>query len=168
LVHDAYGHLYDRAALLDHPLARQLVGPASAASPERLHRILVDALEWLRPLGPENRQHAAWRRYRHLQLRYVEGATPEQISRERVVSPRQARRDHAAALDEVARLLWQRLTPAGKGSTPTPAARPGNLEAELSTVLAASATTSSRLDELLLGVVATAQRLAEDNRLPLR
>ncbi len=163
IVHDAYAHLYDRAALLDHPLARRLFGATSGSSAERLHRTLIDALEWLRPLGTETHDYAAWRRYRHLQLRYLEGATPERIARELGVSPRQARRDHTQALDELARLLWQRLNPLGPAEPPVLPKRAPNLEAELSKVLASATTTPNRLDDLLRSVVATAGPLARDN-----
>ena len=106
-VHEAYAHLHDRAYLQDHPLTRAFYGAASYAA-ERLHRTLIDAIEWLRPLGAAAPTSVEWRRYRHLQLRYVEGASPDQIARELCISPRQARRDHVEALDEVARLLWKR------------------------------------------------------------
>jgi CheY-like chemotaxis protein len=162
-VHDAFGRLYDRIYLSEHPLTRQLFGEGPLAA-ERLHRTLIDSLEWLRPLGGENPHHAEWRRYRHLQLRYVEGAAPESIARELLVSPRQARRDHAEALDELARLLWERLATAS--IPPSVAARnvaipvSGALESELSKVAASADAAPTHIDELLRGVVDTARPLA--------
>jgi CheY-like chemotaxis protein len=165
-VHDAFGHLYDRVYLQDHPLSRQLFGDGPFAA-ERLHRALIDSLEWLRPLGGENPKHAEWRRYRHLQLRYVEGAAPEHIARELLVSARQARRDHAEALDELSRLLWERFikTPAVPPATrPVSLNAPDNLEAELSKMLASTEATPTRIDEVLRSAVETARQLAEENR----
>ncbi|HVC33078.1 MAG TPA: response regulator [Chloroflexota bacterium] len=176
LVHEAYPHLHDRVFLQGHPLLELIVG-ASPVGAERLHRTLIDALEWLRPLGAALPASVEWRRYRHLQLRYVEGATPEQIARELQVSARQARRDHVEALDEIAQLLWMRLVRVGArpslaaAPTATPAPRSAtrpvgpppadSLDAEISSLSAATATAPTRLDEVIQGVLDTVSRLAE-------
>src|SRR5579863_3255306 len=86
LVHEAYPHLHDRAALETHPLGDWLRG-ASPAGAERLHRVLVDAIEWIRPLGSVAPSAVEWRRCRLLQLRYLEGATPEEIAQTLRISP---------------------------------------------------------------------------------
>jgi len=174
LVHEAYAHLYDRAFLQEHPLARRLYGTTPSAA-ERLHRTLVDAIEWLRPLGVAAPSSVEWRRYRHLQLRYLEGATPERIARDLLVSARQARRDHGEAVDEVARLLWRRVVGAEPPSLAEPAppepASPvargpsprdtGGLDAEISKLAAADAATPAQVEEVIRGVVQTVSRLAE-------
>lgn len=171
LVHEAYAHLHDRAYLDTHPLARLLYG-ATPGSAERLYRLLVEAVEWLRPLGAAAPSSVEWRRYRHLQLRYLEGASPERIAHELLVSARQARRDHHDALDEVARILWRRRPGAAdpSGSTTAraesavprrPAAGPGGLDVELSKLAAADAAGPTDVAEVLHGVVQTASRLAE-------
>jgi len=174
LVHEAYAHLYDRAFLQEHPLARRLYGATPSAA-ERLHRTLVDAIEWLRPLGAAAPSSAERRRYRHLQLRYLEGATPERIARDLLVSARQARRDHGEAVDEVARLLWRRVVgaeppsaaepappepapPVARGPSPRAA---GGLDAEISKLAAADAATPAQVEEVIRGVVQTVSRLAE-------
>jgi len=91
LVHEAFGHLNDRAYLSGHPLTAALFGD-SAQAVERAHRMLIDSIQWLRPLGPANPRLAEWRRYQHLQLRYVEGTSTEEIARKLSVSARR----HAA------------------------------------------------------------------------
>ncbi|MGH2458648.1 MAG: response regulator [Chloroflexota bacterium] len=168
LVHEVYPRLHDRAFLRDHPLTGLLSGGASMSA-ERLHRTLIDAIEWLRPIGVPSPSSVEWRRYSHLQSRYLEGASPEHIARELQVSPRQARRDHAEALDELARLLWSRfgraITPS---SDPEPArARPApladSLDAEISSLNAAASAQPTDAGELITGVVATVSRLAEAN-----
>ena len=53
-----------------------------------------------KPLDP------AWRRNRLLELRYLEGASFEEVLRILNVSARQGYRDHAQAIQEVAALLW--------------------------------------------------------------
>jgi CheY-like chemotaxis protein len=166
-VHDAFGHLYDRVHLKDHALTRQLYGDGPLAA-ERLHHALIDSLQWLRPLGGDNPRHAEWRRYRHLQLRYIEGATPDEIARELLISGRQARRDHVEALDELSRLLWERFanTPP-PASHPTPTRAPSDLESEISKVLASTGETPTRVDDALRSAVETAHQLAADNRVTI-
>src|SRR5579884_3837412 len=182
LIHEIYPRLHDRAFLEDHPLAKVLGGP-SALGAERLHRILIDAIEWLRPFGSASLSSAEWRRYRSLQLRYVEGASPEQISRELQVSPRQARRDHAEALDEIARLLWTRLVPrdtapavasaSASGRTARHAERRSlpprsdSLEAEISNLAAVASSLPTRVDEIVRGVVETVSRLSAEHQVQI-
>ena len=172
LVHEAYAHLADRVFLREHQLTALLVGP-SAGAVERLHRLLLDSIEQLRPLRAVGAPGVEWRRYRHLQARYRDGLTAEQIGRELGVSDRQARRDHAEALDQLARLLHRRLEPppgGGAGSAPAagPDTRPqhtaaADLEAELAT-LAAARGGATALAEAVRGVVSTAARLAAAHR----
>ena len=178
LVHDAYQHLHDRAYLENHPLIT-LVGGASPTAPARLHQLLIDALEWLRPLGTVPPGSVEWRRYRHLQLRYLEGASTETIARTLLVSTRQARRDHVEALDEVARLLWQKIVRAGARTPRTPPDRPTEpavgrgraadpLEAELSSLAATPPAPTTRLAEVVAGSVLTVSRLAEAHGVTIR
>lgn len=185
LVHGAYPRLHDRVFLQDHPLLR-LLGGSSPLDAERLHRTLIGALEWLRPLGTTSPASVEWRRYRHLQLRYLDGATPEQVAHELQVSPRQARRDHVDALDEIARLLWERLvqaraenspgpripgSPSVSRGMPDPAAAQARasprssdpLDAEISKLGAATAVAPTQIDPVIRGAVETMSRLAQSN-----
>lgn len=170
LIHEAYPRLHDRAYLEQHPLL-EVFGWAPPRGAERLHRTLIDALEWLRPLGPLGTAAVEWRRYRHLQLRYVEGATPEQIARQLQVSPRQARRDHAEALEEIARLLWKRLVPLGPAvatrTQPSRSPRGSSDEqdpliAEIVKLATAEPASPCQVSEVIQGVLATVARLARE------
>lgn len=180
LIHEAYPRLYDRVFLDNHPLSR-LLGGTSTLNAERLHRLLIDSLEWLRPLGSTTPASAEWRRYRHLQLRYVEGLTAEQIARDLQISRRQARRDHAEALDEIAHLLWVRLvrsgspraieptldkTPFVSPGEPRLAATPskGSLDAEISSFASTVSAASVDLGEVIQSVIETVSRLAESHQ----
>lgn len=107
-VREALAHLYDRPYLQSHPLARLLSGMTEALSGEALHRLLIDAVQQLRPPESAPPTSPCLRRYRCLVLRYSHGATPEAVARELGVSPRQARRDHFEAVNELAAVLWKR------------------------------------------------------------
>jgi CheY-like chemotaxis protein len=156
-VHEAYAHLYDRAFLREHELTPLLGGAA-----ERTHRLLLEAIEELRPIRPLAPGAVESRRYHHLRRRYLDGAAPEQIARELGVSDRQSRRDHADALDQVARHLWRRL---GRATPPpaAPAEPPDDLDAALTELASADAGPTDPADALR-GVVQTAARLAEQHR----
>ena len=184
LVHEVYPRLHDRAFLQDHPLTRLLSSSGSPFSAERLHRTLIDAIEWLRPIGAASPSSVAWRRYTHLQLRYVEGQTPEQIAQQLQISPRQARRDHVEALNELARLLWTqpgRPSPLGaersaplrapRTTPPDPRARvvssKDSLDVEISSLKATAPTQPSDIGVLVSGVVGTISRLANANAVPI-
>lgn len=183
LVHEVYPRLHDRVFLEDHPLLRLLGGPSDFGA-ERLHRMLIDAIEWLCPLGTASPSSVEWRRYRHLQLRYVEGESPEQIARYLQVSPRQARRDHAEALDEIARLLWNRFSLPQRTTARVPSSLPhlglrraerrgppvpgDSLDAEISNLNAATSSVPAQVDEIVRGVVGTISRLGTENRVQIR
>jgi len=108
-VRDALARLYDRSYLRTHPLGA-LLGDGRPISEDALRRLLLDALESLRPPEPCPPSSPAWRGYRYLELRYVRGATPEQTARELQISVRQSQRERDRALDEVAAVLWERYT----------------------------------------------------------
>jgi CheY-like chemotaxis protein len=115
-VRDALNHLSERAYLETHPLATISWGGQGGPGVS-LRRALLDAIEALRPARseagasladvPAKPMDPAWRRYRLLVLRYVEGKTFEETLRDLNVSARQAYRDHAQALQDVAGLLWE-------------------------------------------------------------
>ncbi len=107
-VRDALAHLYDRPYMLTHPLGPLLADSSSGASPDDVRRLLLDAIEQLRPPGDCPPASPAWRPYRYLVLRYVEGARPEQVARELQISVRQSRREHERALEALTAVLWER------------------------------------------------------------
>jgi CheY-like chemotaxis protein len=160
LVHHAYAHLHDRVVLNDHPLA-EVLGRGTPLSAERLHRLLTDAIEWLRPLGAPSPTSVEWRRYQHLRLRYLEGARPDEVERDLSISARQARRDLAEALDQVARQLWRRAGDATRAPQPAAASRSPELDAELAK-LAVLESAPEQAEEIVAGVVDTIELLAAE------
>src|SRR5205809_1981299 len=110
-VRDAYLKLYDPAALRTHPLADFLITEGGRSPILRgesvLDRRLLAVVEDLRPGPHVNADARPWRLYRLLQLRYVEGFSAAEVQRKLAISKSQYYRDHEAALDAAAALLWQ-------------------------------------------------------------
>lgn len=111
LVAQAYEHLYDLVYLRCHPLADLLVGTAAADRKERawrLHHLLLEVIDELDP-GP--RAPAASpevRRHQLMMLHYADGLDPQTVADRLAISRRHFYREHEAALDAVAQILWQR------------------------------------------------------------
>jgi non-specific serine/threonine protein kinase len=149
-VRDALRHLYDPVYLQTHPLTRRLradaAGPgpgggaARVAGPDgaALRRCLLDAIAALQPPsappgatrgscgpggdlpGPGAAGTGAWRRYRLLDLRYVEGHDIPTVCRQLAVSRREYEREHRQGLDAVVSLLRSRWETGGAEPAPIP------------------------------------------------
>src|SRR5262249_32325017 len=105
-VEDAFARLDDRPYLLSHPLTSILHAPVHADAPGMLRRILLEAIEELRPPKGTPPSSTLWRRWRCLTLRYVDGVPTKRIAQQLLTSERQARRDHEAGIQAVASVLW--------------------------------------------------------------
>lgn len=117
-LHDALVHLRELPLRRGHPLCRRL-DPVSSITPFELQQLLLDAVERLRPMAPLGSDAPRSRRYRYLKLRYLEGARVEQVVSELGISDRQARREHRAALEELAASLLKRESPTQQSDLPT-------------------------------------------------
>ncbi|MBI2939588.1 MAG: response regulator [Chloroflexi bacterium] len=113
LVRDALLHLYDAAYLQTHPLAQLVDAPPGNSAVLRgkvLLQTLLDTIDSLHPAPATPTDSRAWRSYRLLELRYIEGLTAGEVVVQLAISKTQYQRDHARALDAVASLLrdrWQ-------------------------------------------------------------
>ena len=110
-VSKALARLYDYAFLQTSPLARVLVvGPGDAFSSrsrgQALRRLLLDAVERLRPPEGTPAGHQAWRPYRIVEARYVAGLDLTQTCEELGLSKSQLYREQARALDALGSMLW--------------------------------------------------------------
>ncbi len=158
-VRDALANLFDQAALATHPLAI-LVGHQTGAQQNRadqLRRVLVEAIEWLRPTSEDEPQpnSQGWRPYLLLHGRYIDGASLQQIGITLSLSQRQLRREHSRAVQAVVAHLQDMLFPKEADA---------KIEANNDQTMAGNfPINSSPLDimDLLQGVVATLQRRAE-------
>jgi CheY-like chemotaxis protein len=112
-VHDAYGHLYDSHHLQNHPLGKLLLKATtendSFQHSQALRRVLLDAIQSLRPQPKTPAQSPDWRLYSLLELRYIERLTPMEAMQQLSLSKSQFFRDQARALELLSKLLWERV-----------------------------------------------------------
>lgn len=112
-VRDALLHLYEPAYLETHYLARQeTVSPALPGRlGSRLFQSLMNAVEALHPAAGLPSDSRAWRLYRLIELRYVEGLSAGDVIERLAISKSQYQRDHARALTAVASLFRGQTCP---------------------------------------------------------
>lgn len=107
LVRDALAHLYDPAHLQTHGLvAAAGIQSAGGIASKILRQTLLDAIETLHPSPGSSTDSRAWRVYRILELRYVEGREVAEVIDEVALSKAQYHREHRRALLAVASHLW--------------------------------------------------------------
>lgn len=114
-VHDVYTHLYDIHHLQSHPLGELLTPPvsenAAAQRSQHLRRVLLDAIQSLRPQPGAPAQSPDWRLYSLLELRYIERLSPAEAMQQLSLAKSQFFRDQGRALELVTELLWKQLSP---------------------------------------------------------
>lgn len=111
LVRDALISLYDARRLKSHPLLAA-AGAGTSPGAASLRRALLDAIDTANPGPGVSVSSRAWRLYRILELRYVEGREVHDVMTELALSKSQYHRDHHHALHTVAAALWERWQPA--------------------------------------------------------
>ncbi len=116
-VKQALEHLYDFAALQQHPLARyyDLDSDLSAKSAgHKLRYDLIKAIESLKPQPDLHFRDPVARLYNILHLYYVEGLNIQVTAAELGLSERQAYRDLRRGQERVAAVLWNNRLPIPK------------------------------------------------------
>jgi CheY-like chemotaxis protein len=126
ILQDALRHLYDPAELRHSPLAGTLAAPtgtptgstapAGDETPAALRRILIDAIQSLKPPMRLPQSSRAWRIYHVLAYRYIEQSTQKEVAGELGLGIRQLRRLEVTALQTLAETLENR-----RAASPTPA-----------------------------------------------
>ncbi len=117
----ALHHLYDPGELRKSPLVA-LFGLDMQEGAPALRRILLEAIEALKPRPNVPPQAKGWRIYRALYHRYGEQFAPREVAKALGLSIRQLRRQESVALQVLADYLTSRygLDPAGLGPEPAP------------------------------------------------
>ena len=111
-VHDALNRLYDSPYLRRHPLGDLVL--VEEAEPvlnrsQELRRLLLEAIEALRPPAGVPAQSTDWRLHRILELRFLEGLGPGEAMDEVALSRSQYFREQARALQVLTDRLWDRF-----------------------------------------------------------
>jgi CheY-like chemotaxis protein len=111
IVASAYQYLYDFVALRSHPLTDLLVPDPELRRKQKawiVHDILINIIDELAlaPSAPVFSRE--WRRHRLLVLRYGDGVAPKLVATELSVSLRHYYREHDAAIEAIADILWYR------------------------------------------------------------
>ncbi|HUV89671.1 MAG TPA: response regulator [Anaerolineae bacterium] len=173
-VADLYQQLYDLVYLRTHVLTEILVPDISIRRKERawqLHELLLEAIKELDP-GPQAPAFSReWRRHRLLVLRYVDGMDPQMVAREIAVSRRQYYREHDAALEAIADVLWDRYAvhpPAPGSPAPPTEEQPALSDLELLRLEAARLAHANRYTptgEVVRGVLSLLEERLHQHRL---
>lgn len=107
-VHDALNRLYDSPYLQAHPLAALLTEADEALHrSQNLRRVLLEAIYAMRPAAGVPAQSPDWRAYRILELRYIEGLSPNEAMERLALGKSQYFRDQARVLDALTDMLWE-------------------------------------------------------------
>lgn len=107
LVEEALENLYDRTYLAGSALREYLADEAGPVSADRLHRVLLEVIERLRPAQGSPSSSAPWRRYHYVSLRYLEGLSHKATASQLGLSVRQAHRVRSEAISALASALWK-------------------------------------------------------------
>ncbi|MBC7235242.1 MAG: response regulator [Chloroflexi bacterium] len=105
---DALRQLYDSPTLGAHPLAVLLAekGTSALDRAQNLRRIVLESIHSLRPGPGIPADSPDWRVYRILELRYIDGLTPDEAMEILALQKSQFYRDQARALQALASRLW--------------------------------------------------------------
>ena len=110
LVREALANLHDGRFLRSHPLNRLLGDADSNSDPEPMQRLLLDAIEELRPPVSTQPDSSRWRMYRYVHGRYVDAARLDRLADDLAIGERQARRYNHEGTEAIISLLWARYS----------------------------------------------------------
>jgi len=101
-------YLYNPAKLQQSPFAELLASDNQRLSSAALGRLLIDAIQALKPVPEVPISAFAWRLYQVLRYRYVEQISQKEVATDLALSVRQLRRQEQAAVQVLADYLWAR------------------------------------------------------------
>ena len=155
-------HLYDYAFLFNHPLVVWFAPyENSVKRVQQFRSRITTAIEQMRPGEHVSYYAREARPYNVLTLRYIDGLDTDEALTQLALSRRQFFREHARALEILAAVL--------QDETPTPdTVPPLSLETEIAALYQNSQQEAIDIDELLSGVIASVQRLADQHRVTVQ
>ncbi len=161
----ALTHLYDPAALRDSRLMALLGLENRADAIVALRRLLLEAIESLKPADDVPTQSRSWRYYHILSGRFTEQLTQFEVGNDLGLSVRQLRRQEKRALAVLADLIWTRykLESAEAASAPGPQA----LGDELAWSQAAFSSESAEVEALIQSALDTAEPMLRESAVGL-
>ncbi len=110
LVRSALSNLYDISYLQTHPLADLLSDrETTLEKSQHLREILLGAIESMRPPSGVRAHSSGWRVYRILELRYIDGLSPNETMSVLALGRSQFYKAQAKVLEAICSLLWQDL-----------------------------------------------------------
>jgi CheY-like chemotaxis protein len=119
-VHDALNHLYDSSILEDLPLVDWLL-PADRRTTSRsqdLRRLLLLAIQSLKPVRNTPVQSRDWRGYQILEQRFISALSPAEVVRRMNISRSLFFTEQALVLKRLADLLWEQRVEPGPANPP--------------------------------------------------
>jgi CheY-like chemotaxis protein len=165
-VREALYHLYDFERLRELQLDRWLSAQPAPGGKHPLHRVLIDAIEALKPPSASPPGTPDWRAYHILFYRFVQCMTTQEVANQLGIGERHYRRHQAQAIHRLANFLWEQAV-AAQGSpaeaTPSEAttpASPATMQADLAWLREEAALQRADLHETLAGVTQVLGHLA--------
>jgi len=173
-VREALHHLYDYERLRSLPLGAWLrvePGPGGRCT---LNRLLIDAVDALKPAHSAPPDTPDWRVYSILFYRFVQGMTAQEVANQLGVGERHYRRYQAQAIRCLADLLWesqmasQSVVPLDNHSMSSPKPEEAtDLHSELAWLQDKHQIYRADLEEILIGVAKVLAPLAATRRVRL-
>jgi CheY-like chemotaxis protein len=110
-VHDALNRLYDSVYLQSHPLLALLADDQVevAQRGQSVRRTLLQTIRGMRPHPGIPAQSPDWRAYRILELRYIEGLSPQEVMDQIALSRSHYFREQARVLDALVTVMWTQV-----------------------------------------------------------
>ena len=108
-LHDALNHLYNADHLRKSSLAELFRLARRFDVATALRKLLVDAIEGIRPPAAEPAESRGWRIYESLYCCYVQQLNQQVVADQLCISPRQLRREQHKALEVLADHLWEKF-----------------------------------------------------------
>ena len=159
----ALTHLYDPAALRDSRLVALLGQESRADAMLALRRLLLDAIESLKPTDDVPPQSRSWRYYHILHGRFSEQLTQFEVGNDLGLSVRQLRRQEKRALAVLADKIWMRYGRASAAPASPPGSAAPRREDELAWSHAAFARESVEVDALIQSALETAEPMLQSS-----